>query len=143
MAIGGRKPKPSEQKQVTGNPGKRPIPPTPSFAPGDSLAPPKRWSQKGFERQEWERIVPELQRLKIAKSVHQGALEGICELYAAKCAAWKKEDYSAHRMAVDAHRKALNEFGLTAASASRVGGTGEDGHSDPTEEFFTGPKPVA
>ena len=141
MAVRGRKPKPSEQKEVTGNPGRRPISPEPDFADGSKLAPPDRWPAGGFERQEWARIVPELVRCGVAKAVHQGALEKICQLYASGAELYERRDYTGHRQAADAYRKALNEFGLTAASAGRVGATGGGG-VDPADEFFTRPRAV-
>ena len=143
MAVRGRKPKPAEMKHLTGNPGKRKIPEAPAFADGSSLAPPKRWKARGYERQEWDRIVPELQRLGIAKAVHQGALEKICELYAVSVKLYEREDYTGARMAAAEYRKALNEFGLTAASAARVTIGARNDDEDPEAEFFTGPRPVA
>lgn len=144
MAVRGRKPKPAEQKQAMGNPGKRPIPEQPVFTPGTKLAPPRRWPKRpGYERQEWDRIVPDLQRAGIAKAVHQGVLEKICELYAASVILYREKDYSGSRLQASEYRKALNEFGLTAASAGRVGflgGAGDHGSNDPADEFFPGPQ---
>ena len=134
MAIGGRKPKPPEQKEATGNPGRRPIPKVPVFAAG-GLAAPKWFS--AVEREEWGRIVPDLEKAGIAKGVHQGSLEGICVLYGAWRKSRKDKDMQQARMSYDAYRKALNEFGLTAASAGRVGFTsGTNENKDPAEEFF-------
>lgn len=140
MAVRGQKPKPAGQKVTTGNPGHRPIVEGPAFAAGDDLAPPKRWKKKGQERIEWARIVPELQRVGVAKSVHQGVLEKVCELYAASVELYRLRDYTGSRMQAGEYRKALNEFGLTAASAGRVSGQGGDGHQDPADQFFTGPR---
>lgn len=136
MAAGGRKPKPSELKKITGNPGRRPIPETPAFAAGGLVMP--RWFD-AQERAEWGRIVPELERVGIAKSVHQGSLEGICGLYGAYRKSRKDKDIQQARMSYDAYRKALNEFGLTPASAGRVGAQGSEGGADPADEFF-GPR---
>lgn len=144
MAIRGRKPKPAEEKRVTGNPGRRPIPEAPKFTSGDGLQPPRHWSKRGKEREEWSRIVPDLQRAGIAKMVHQGVLEKICELYAASHTLYKQKDYQGARLQSDSYRKALNEFGLTAASAGRVGWFGGGGNREENaeEEFFTGPRAV-
>jgi hypothetical protein len=142
MATAGRKPKPAADKRTRGNPGNRPIPPEPDFAGGDTLGPPKRWPAEGYEREEWNRIVPELVRCKIAKAVHQGALEKICELYASGVELYERKDYTGSRMAAGEYRKALNEFGLTAASAGRVGTQGSHGDKDPAEAFFSGPRAV-
>lgn len=145
MAVRGRKPKPAEQKEATGNPGHRPIPETPQFSPGDKLQPPRRWPKRGQERVEWARIVPDLQKAGIAKAVHQGVLEKICELYAASVELYKQKDYAGMRLQTSEYRKALNEFGLTAASAGRVGflgGSGDHGNEDPADEFFSKPRLV-
>lgn len=143
MATSGRKPKSAADKRTRGNPGRRPIPPEPAFTSGEGvLCPPDRWAAKGYEREEWNRIVPELVRCKIAKAVHQGELEKICELYAAGVELYERKDYTGSRMQADAYRKALNEFGLTAASAGRVGVQGSHGDEDPAEAFFSGPRAV-
>lgn len=142
MAVRGRKSKPAEAKRATGNPGKRPIQGEPAFTGGEVLAPPARWKADGQERVEWNRIVPELVRCKIAKAVHQGALEKICELYAASVLLYDRQDFTGSRMQAEAYRKALNEFGLTAASAGRVGSTGANGDEDPADQYFTGPQAV-
>jgi len=140
MAIGGRKPKPAEQKTVTGNPGHRTIPEVPKFKAGGLVCP--KWFSAA-EREEWHRIVPELVRVGIARGVHQGSLEGICVLYGGWRKSRKDRDMQQARMSYDAYRKALNEFGLTAASAGRVGflgGSGAHGDQDEGDEFFDGPR---
>jgi len=144
MAVRGRKPTPPQAKQARGTTRADRLQDSPDFKGGESLQPPKRWSPKGFEREEWNRIVPELVRCNIAKAVHQGALEKICEVYAASVRLYKQRDYTGHRQAAEAYRKSLNEFGLTAASAGRVGGASAIGNEDDKAEgFFTGPKAVA
>jgi hypothetical protein len=160
MAIGGRKPLPAENKQTRGNPGGRAIPETPRFSPGDNLAPPERWPisdpekpetvGKDYERQEWGRIVGELVLAGIAKSVHQGGLEMICQLYAMMNRAADDKKPADFRLAAAEYRKAQNEYGLTPASAGRVGfiggqgkgkGKGKDADEDPAAEF-DGPRLV-
>lgn len=140
MADGGRKPKPTAVKQATGNPGKRKLPEAePVFEPGPVVAP--EWLDK-YEREEWERIVPELVRAGIAKPVHLSLLVGICALYSAFRTARLADDTVQARQSFEAYRKALNEVGLTPASAGKVKADTGDG-KDPAEKFFTGPKPVA
>lgn len=117
----------------------------PEFKSGDGfLEPPKEWDEDSPEREEWDRIVPELVRCNIAKSVHQGILEGICELYGEWKEHRKEKEYSKARLARAEYRKALNEFGLTPATAGRVGGaTAIDNEDEEAEEFdFTGPRAV-
>lgn len=139
MAVAGRKPKPSATKRATGNPGKRKLPKSEPQFSGSVQRP--EWMNR-VELEEWDRIVPSLERVGIAKTVHQGALEGICVLYGAWRKARKDRDATQTRMAFDAYRKALNEFGLTAASAGRVAGGVDPNADDPSDEFFTGPKAV-
>jgi hypothetical protein len=140
MAARGQKATPIETRVAMGNPGKRPIPKSLAFSPGDGLAPPKRWPKKGWEREEWQRIVPEYLKAGIAKAVHQGALEKICELYAASVKLYEDKDYTGARMQAEAYRKSLTEFGGTPSSAVRVGGSGTHEDEDPADEFFHGPR---
>lgn len=112
----------------------------PAFAAG-GLAPPK-WF-KAAELEEWARIVPELQRVGVARGIHQGALEGICMLYASGRSLMKAGDVRGARLAANAYRLALGDFGLTPATAGRVGilgGTGARDDDDPGGEFFGGPR---
>ena len=143
----GRKPKPAAEKRLLGNPGKRPIPDEPDFAAGESLTPPKKWSSRSHERREWDRLIPELVRCGVARSLHQGLLEKVCQLYAASERLYEKGDYQGVRMAVGEYRKLLAEFGATPTTASRVRGATAIGSVDRKEEdffeeFFNGPKRV-
>jgi hypothetical protein len=142
MGIRGRKPTSSQRKRITGNPGGRPIPAMPEFSPGDQLRPPRRWPMKGQERVEWARLVPDLQRCGIAKAIHQGLLEKVCELYAAGVVLYRKKDYAGARMQAVEFRKALAEFGGTPSSAGRVGFLGGSGAQADSEDEFFGPKLV-
>lgn len=144
MAVRGRKPTPPEAKAARGTQRADRPQDAPDFKSGEgALKPPTRWKKGGPEREEWDRIVPELVRCHIAKAVHQGALEKICELYASGVVLYERQDYTQSRMIAAEYRKALNEFGLTAASAGRVGGASALGSEDEEAEgFFTGPKAV-
>jgi phage terminase small subunit len=141
MAVRGRKPKPTAVKRATGNPGRRPLPEAePEFAEpaAEDLTPPAWLSE--YEREEWGRIVPELVRVGLVRSVHLSALGIICGLYANYRTLRDRNDFTGARMAAAEYRKSLNEFGLTPASAGRVQGTGaDDSNEDPTAKFF-GPK---
>lgn len=134
----GRRPLPPDDKRLRGNPGRRPIPEAPAFAPGDSLEPPRRWKSKGLERLEWGRIVPELQRLRIAKAVHQGLLEAICQTYSASVRLYRMGDNRGFRLQAETYRKLLGEMGMTPI---RPGGVGGGSPADDAEaEFFQGPR---
>ena len=140
MAIRGRKPRSAAQKRLEGNPGKRPIQREPDFAGGEKLAPPRRFTVRSEERREWDRIVPELVRCGIAKAVHQGLLEKICEFYADALELRKRGDLTGARLMAESYRKALSEFGLTPTSAGRVGGATALGAIDDDAEDFFGPR---
>ena len=130
MAVRGRKPKPAHLKVVTGNPGKRALPETEvEFTPApDSIEPPK-WLNRSNLRadflREWKRVKAQLEEWGILGEVNQGALEGLCLLYAQATRAAKNGEAREARQSFDAYRKALNEFGLTPASKGRVG-TGDE-----------------
>ncbi len=124
MAVRGRKPKPAELRLLTGNPGKRAIPEGVGDFAG-SLTPPV-WideKPKPFRLDflaEWGRVTRQLLAWGVAGEVNQGAIEGVCALYAQAIQAAKNGDATEMRQSYDAYRKALNEFGLTPASKGRV-----------------------
>lgn len=128
MAVRGRKPKPRTLKLVTGNPGKRELPTNePEFTSATKLGPPawlKRSNLRTDFMREWGRVTKQLEDWDILGEVNQGAIEGLCLLYAQATRAAKNGDTREARQSFDAYRKALNEFGLTPASKGRVG-TGE------------------
>lgn len=75
----GPKPAPTALKKLAGNPGKRALnarephpqggpPPCPDWMPPEG-------------RKQWERVVPELDRLKLLTSVDGAVLEGFCAAY--------------------------------------------------------------
>ena len=121
----GRKPKPTDLKVVTGNPGKRALPENEAqFDEGEVAAP--EWIDER-ERSwrlaflaEWGRIVAQLDSWSVIGEVNQGMLEGICSLYATYVTAARSKDTVEMRQSFEAYRKALNEFGLTPASKGRV-----------------------
>jgi P27 family predicted phage terminase small subunit len=80
--VRGRKPKPTEQKKLEGNPGKRALntrEPKP-----DASIPPCPPHLKGVARTEWTRITKELMKLKMISNLDRASL-------VAYCTAW--EDY--------------------------------------------------
>lgn len=75
----GRKPKPTEQKKLTGNPGKRKIndkepkpdvviPQPPDYLDGPAL-------------EEWYRITPELQKLRMITTLDRAPLVALCQAW--------------------------------------------------------------
>lgn len=78
----GRKPKPTALKVLEGNPGKRTLPtkePQPDRPQTSALLPRRFLDRLG--REEWRRIVPELDRLGLLTTVDLGAVEVYCDLY--------------------------------------------------------------
>jgi phage terminase small subunit len=138
MASVGRKPVPTASKVARGNPGKRPLPAAEPAWKGMDPTPPDWFN--ALELEEWNRTVPELVALGVAKAPHRGALEGICVLYGAWRDARVDVNVPAMRQAFDAYRKALNEFGLTAASSARIAAAPPPDAASAEDEFFGGPR---
>lgn len=151
---GGRPPKPSHLKLVTGNPGKRkvnkrePKPPrgVPKMPAGLSAS----------ARAAWSRIAPDLERMGVLTVADGVALELMCEAYAdwmghAATIAAEGATYETHgqngrmvrphpevAMASDAWRRVqrmLVEFGLTPSSRSKVT-AGPEEAADPFAAFM-------
>jgi P27 family predicted phage terminase small subunit len=77
---GGRPPKPTALKVLTGNPGKRPLN---DAEPQPSTTPPKcpSWLSK-VAKAEWKKLAPELSRLGLLTIVDEGSLAGYCSALA-------------------------------------------------------------
>ena len=133
----GRKPTPTTLKVLNGNPGKRPLN---EREPQPLVGVPMRPDWLDAEAQaEWDRIVPELQAMRLLASADRAAL-------AAYCTAWSrwvqaeeqvrkfgpivkspekgfpmKSPYlSIADQALENMRKLMVEFGLTPSSRSRI-----------------------
>jgi phage terminase small subunit len=128
MANRGRKSDPAPLKLLKGNPGKREIPQEPAFSTGELIAP--SW-MKGPALEEWNRIVPELSKLGLARNVSYSNLVGLCRHYACAIRAMKKSDIVQERNSWEAYRKASNEFGLTPATAGKAGAAGKNQNNAP------------
>lgn len=77
----GTKPKPTEQKILDGNPGKRPLneqEPTPPPFEGDALAVPDELIDNPRAVTEWLRCAPLVQRARIVTVVDRSALIAVC-----------------------------------------------------------------
>lgn len=126
------RPTPTALKKLAGNPGKRPMnkdepqpktgaPECPEWMAGDALA-------------EWNRIVPELDRLGVLTCVDGGVLEAYCVTYGAIVTAVKKDEPPKAAL-LGQLRAYAAELGLTpAARAKLVIPKGNE--NDPAEAFF-------
>jgi len=111
----GRKPIPNTLKLLRGNPGRRPIVPSPDPAPGIPEAPE---IVAGEARVEWDRMVPLLAPIGLLTPVERAGLT-------AYCLAWS--DYVEARRtgkgrtaAFACLMKTCVELGLTPSSRSRI-----------------------
>jgi P27 family predicted phage terminase small subunit len=78
----GRKPKPSELKLLTGNPGKRPVRRAPGGQRQRLRAPaPPEWLPEDGQR-EWRRVAPLLLAMRVLRDTDLTALAVYCESYA-------------------------------------------------------------
>jgi P27 family predicted phage terminase small subunit len=77
----GRKPKPTRQKRLEGNPGKRRMPtdePTPPATPAPLLTAPVELQANARARAEWDRLAPMLYRIRLATNADRSALVALC-----------------------------------------------------------------
>ena len=90
-----RYPVPTQLKLLRGNPGHRPIKAEPQPTPIDELpeSPP---FLLGYAIEEWRRVVPELQRMRIATVVDIQVLAAYCQAYGR----WRLAEETIARMAV-------------------------------------------
>lgn len=152
--MAGRKPKPTAQKIIEGNPGRRPLNENePKPQPGAGKCP-SFLSREA--RAEWNRIVPELERIGVLTMVDAGAIAACCQLYgrwiqlerdinnegnSIEEPCFDKEGnptgtiikinpkVTAARQTLQQYRAYCTEFGLTPSSRSRIvvaGGANED-----------------
>lgn len=126
MAIRGRKPKPAKLKLIAGNPGKREIAGEPGFETGaialpEWIADPEYAGRRMHFEREWRRVMPGLLAIDLVRPIQAGAAETLCSHYAQAVWSALKGDVKEARLSFEAYRKTCNEFGLTPASAGRVG----------------------
>jgi P27 family predicted phage terminase small subunit len=151
----GRKPKPTEQKKLAGNPGKRPInavePQLPVSSGFDAV--PLELAADGAASTEWQRTAPMLRERKVITDGDRGALIALCQQWSIYQQAVQK--WSTMGMIVKAPsgypmvnpylgiaNKALTncmkiwaELGLTPSSRSRVHAVPDAEARDPFAEF--------
>lgn len=131
----GPKPKPTAFKILHGNPGKRPLPanePQPELSTPDC---PEHLDSQA--RMEWERIVPELEKLGLNAQVYRAPLAAYCQCYSRWQAAEELiasegltiqiKDTIRVNPAVTVAKDAMRmvrefsaEFGITPASKTRI-----------------------
>jgi P27 family predicted phage terminase small subunit len=146
MGVPGRKPKPTNLRVLQGNPGKRPLK---TNEPKPRPVPPVMPAHlKGLAKEEWERVVPILERLGILTEVDGAALAGYCQSFARWVQCEKRltskgltfttpSGYVQQRPEVSMAQKYLQlvksfctEFGLTPSSRSRIELPDGDGDDD-------------
>lgn len=76
----GRKPKPTALKVLQGNPGKRKLNKNEPKPPAGRPVPPSTMIPEA--REEWERIVPELEQMGVLTKIDRTALASYCMAYA-------------------------------------------------------------
>jgi len=148
----GRKPKPTRVKEVTGNPGKRPLnDQEPQLAAGVPDIPAHL---NDVARAEWERIAPQLAAAGVLTQADRAALAGYCVAWARWVEAEEKvrasglllKDKDSGKLfknpflaianeALAQMRGFASEFGLSPASRSRVKAQGKAA-ADPMAEFL-------
>jgi len=126
------RPTPTAIKKLAGNPGKRPMndseieptagaPDCPDWLVGDA-------------RDEWNRIVPELNRLGVLTCVDNSVLIGHCATYG-EIAATVKAREPLKSALLGQLRAYACELGLTPAARAKFQGPKKGGNDD-TEKFF-------
>lgn len=130
----GRKPKPTAIRLLEGVAGHRPLPakePKPPRVTTSTLTPRRFLDRLG--REEWRRVVPELDRLGLLTTVDLGAVEVYCDLYSQ----WRRARVKLRTGFTDANgrrkpeaqvvkdtaalmRQYMVEFGLTPSSRTRL-----------------------
>ena len=152
--MAGRKPKPTHLKLIEGNPGKRSLPQS-EPVPREAF-PVKPKFARPAASECWDRVVVELEAMRILASVDRDALQVYCEAYGTWLVANRRAARSllvnrgsksnpvwvsnpAWRIARDAASLMLRigeAFGLTPSARSRIEAPGVDG--DSLEEILDG-----
>jgi phage terminase small subunit len=112
----GPKPAPAALKRLAGNPGKRALAQEPQPATGSPPCP--DWMPAEGRRQ-WERVVPELDRLRLLTQVDGAVLEGFCLLYA-EIVATARAGEPLKAALLGQLRFYAGELGLTPAARARL-----------------------
>ena len=161
----GRKPKPTAQRLLEGNPGKRPLnrdePTLPPLTDPEFDTPPPELDDNADAQAEWMRQAPRLRQARQISSADRAALIAVCLEWARYLEALRR--VKKHGMVVPAPsgypilnpylaiaNRALQgclrlwpELGLTPSSRSRVTQIPDTGANDPFSEFDTPPPPAS
>lgn len=155
----GRKPKPTALKVLEGNPGKRQLPANePKPRKADGLAAPRFLDRLG--REQWSRIVPELDRLGLLTTLDVLPIARYCDIWSrwrrarlairkdfANDKGGRKAEAQIVKDCESAMVKIEQEFGMTASSRTRIEAdeppmpqatvkpTGTEGRKDPGRFF--------
>ena len=149
--MAGRRPTPTKLKVISGNPGHRPLPqdePQPEIKQPD----PPEWLS-GEALREWNRVVPELFKLKLISEIDRSGIVAYCVAYGQYVRAQgdiktlgaiivttngniiQNPAVGIANTSVDIMRKFLIEFGMTPASRSKVSAPGKKKAKDGWEDF--------
>ena len=152
MGVVGRPPKPTRLKQLQGNPGKRPLN---KREPHPESGAPTRpeWLLPEAKR-EWNRVVPELERMGLLAKIDRAMLAGYCQCWGMYVEALKDiekngttfvtdKGYEGPRPSVGIATKMLSQiatfsakFGFTPSDRSRIA-VPPASEADPFEEFLS------
>ena len=159
----GRKPKPTSQRRLDGNPGHRPLNVNEPTAPAldDSFdTPPAELSTSPKAQDEWRRLAPTLRRTKHVSVTDRTALVAVCLEWGRYLDAMDRvriggmvlttpQGYPMTNPYLTIATKALAactklwpELGLTPSSRSRITTTGVASADDPFAEFDQPPPPL-
>lgn len=110
----GRKPKPTAQKRLAGNPGKRALNSSePSFSNITNIDPPSYLDEGAAEM--WQRVMPELLREKVLQVTDMHNVEAFCVAYSK----WKESERIVVRLGIvveSAQGAPMKNPALTAAN---------------------------
>lgn len=123
---------PTALKKLAGNPGKRPLNDREPMPAGRIGACPTWFPADA--RLEWDRIVPELDRLGVLTSVDAATVEAHCLTYG-EIVATVKAGQPLKAALLAQMRAYASELGLTPASRAKMTAP-KGGEHDPAEEFF-------
>jgi P27 family predicted phage terminase small subunit len=148
----GRKPKPTAEKELAGNPGKRPLNRNEPQPGGIAKCPPHLDKEA---KREWKRVEKELIPLGLLTSVDRAALSAYCVCYSrwvkaegqiARFGEYVKSSKSGYMIqapwigvankAMELMHKFAAEFGFTPSSRTRLSVEPPSGEQDPFAAFM-------